>query len=224
MPVRQLITASVTGRRRLLTIGILVALAWTTAAICLCIRGLTMPTGQADLAVVFGNALAENGTPKPILRARLDVASQCYRSGGCPTVLVSGSIDGPGLDEAAAMREYLLTQGVPDDRIVVDRAGDNTLATARNAVAYMRANDLSRVLLVTQYYHLARARYAFERTGASQVCGAWPHAFRVMDLYSSWREVPAFVIYHVRLGLDPDARPVSFRPMLFLYRLIFGRI
>ncbi|MBN3751655.1 YdcF family protein [Paraburkholderia sp. Tr-20389] len=207
-------------RRRLLTTGIIIAVAWTAAAACLCVSGLTMPDGRADLAVVFGNALTIDGLPEPILLSRLEVAIQCYRSGACPRLFVSGSIDGPGRDEAAAMRHYLLTHGVPDSCITVDRAGDNTLATARNALAYMRAHNLSRVLLVTQYYHLARARYAFERAGAPTVYGDWPHAFRLTDLYASWREVPAFAIYRIRLGLNPDARPVSVRPMLFLFRLV----
>jgi uncharacterized SAM-binding protein YcdF (DUF218 family) len=207
--------------RRLFYAVIFLALAWMTAALWLCLRGLTMPDAPADLAVVFGNSLTVDGKPGPILSSRLQVAASCYQSGACPKFFVSGSIDGPGRDEATAMRDYLLTHGVPDECIVVDRQGDNTLATARNAVSYMRAHDLSRVMLVTQYYHLARARYAFERAGAPQIYGSWPHNFRLMDLYSSWREVPAFVIYRIRLGLNRDAQPVSFRPMLFLFRTIF---
>lgn len=194
--------------------------AWVAAAVYVCVKGLSTPYERADLAVVFGNALEDDGTPKPILAARLDVALRCFRAHACPRLFVSGSIDGPGLDEAAAMRTYLLAHGVPDDRIVVDRAGDNTLATARNAVAYMRAHGLSRVLLVSQYYHLPRARFAFEEAGAPQVYGAYPRAFRFMDLYSSWREVPALAVYRVRLGLNADAQPVSFRPVLFLMGLV----
>lgn len=206
--------------RFVVLIAVLALVAWVAAAAYVCVCGLTSPYERADLAVVFGNALEDDGTPKPILAARLDVALQCYRAGECPRVFVSGSIDGPGLDEAGAMRTYLLARGVPDDRIVVDRAGDNTLATARNAVAYMREQGLSRVLLVSQYYHLPRARFAFEEAGAPRVYGAYPRAFRFMDLYSSWREVPALAVYRVRLGLNADARPVSFRPVLFLMGLV----
>lgn len=99
-------TANGPNRRclRLLKIGVVLGVAWAAAAAGLCIRGLTLPVGQADVAVVFGNALAADGTPKPILHARLESAIQCYRSGKCPRLFVSGSIDGPGLDEAAAMR------------------------------------------------------------------------------------------------------------------------
>jgi len=171
------------------------------------------------MAVIFGNALKQDGTPKPILAARLDVGASCFQAGDCPTLFVSGGIDGPGLDEAVAMRDYLLARGVPADRIIVDNQGDNTLATARNAVRYMQEHEMSRVMLVSQYYHLPRAQLAFESVGAKQVYGAFPRSFRLKDLYSSWREVPAYAVYYIRLTLNPDSEPISFRPLLFLLRL-----
>jgi len=98
-----------------------------------------------------------------------------------------------------------------------------TRATARNAVDDMREHQISRVMLISQYYHLARAELAFERVGASEIYGAFPHSFQLRDLYSSWREVPAFVVYSIRLALNPDSRPISFRPMLFLVNLFFAQ-
>ena len=198
-----------------------VALVWLLAAIGLAVRGVWIPSQAADVAVIFGNALDSQGAPKPILASRLDVGLHCYRSGQCPVIFVSGAIDGPGLDEAAAMRDYLIARGVPPDRIVVDNQGDNTLATAQHALAYMQAHGASRVMLVSQYYHLARAYLAFERVGAdrAQIYAAYPHRFQLRDLYSSWREVPAYAVYAVRLWLNPDARPITFRPLLYLLSL-----
>nr|WP_231716852.1 YdcF family protein [Burkholderia ubonensis] len=198
-----------------------VAFVWLLCAVGLVVGGLRMPDGAADVAVIFGNALDAQGAPKPLLAARLDVGVRCHQAGRCPVIFVSGAIDGPGLDEAAAMRAYLIARGVPADRIVVDDQGDNTLATAQHAMAYLRAHRASRVLLVSQYYHLARARLAFQRIGAGDVriYAAYPRQFQLRDLYSSWREAPAYAVYAIRLWLDPDARPISFRPMLFLQSL-----
>ncbi len=180
-----------------------------------------MPGEPADVAVIFGNALDETGAPKPVLAARLDVGVRCYRAGQCPAFLVSGAIDGPGLNEATAMRDYLVARGVPADRIAVDDQGDNTLATAQHTLAYMQAHHVSRVLIVSQYYHLARARLAFERVGIARanISAAYPHRFQWRDVYSSWREVPAYAMYAVRLWANPDAQPRSFRPMLYLMSL-----
>lgn len=198
-----------------------IACLWVGAAVALVGAGMRMPDGPADLAVIFGNALDDNGAPKPVLAARLDVGVRCYHAGQCPTLLVSGAIDGPGLNEATAMRDYLVARGVPAERIALDEHGDNTLATAQHTLAYMRAQRLSRVLVVSQYYHLARARLAFERVGIARagIRAAYPRGFQWRDIYSSWREVPAYAVYAVRLWLNPDARPLSFRPMLSLMRL-----
>lgn len=198
-----------------------VACLWIAAAVALVAYGLRMPSEPADVAVIFGNALDETGAPKPVLAARLDVGVRCYRTGQCPAFLVSGAIDGPGLNEATAMRDYLVARGVPADRIAVDDQGDNTLATAQHTLAYLQAHQLSRVLIVSQYYHLARARLAFERVGIARanISAAYPGRFQLRDVYSSWREVPAYAVYAVRLWVNPDARPVSFRPMLYLMSL-----
>ncbi|WP_367188660.1 YdcF family protein [Burkholderia sp. Ed8] len=194
---------------------------WGAAAIAIVAYGMRMPGEPADVAVIFGNALDETGAPKPVLAARLEVGVRCYRAGQCPAFLVSGAIDGPGLNEATAMRDYLVARGVPAGRIAVDDQGDNTLATAQHTLAYMQAHHVSRVLIVSQYYHLARARLAFERVGIARanISAAYPHRFQWRDVYSSWREVPAYAMYAVRLWANPDAQPRSFRPMLYLMSL-----
>ncbi len=204
-------------------IGVAILGCWMLAAVCICVSGLALPQGSADVAVVFGNALNRKGTPASILRPRLEAALQCHRAGQCPLLFVSGSIDGPGLDEAQAMRAWLRERGVADGDIVLDNRGDNTLASARNATAFMRERGMHRVMLITQYYHLPRARLAFEKAGARVVLGAYPRRFRAMDVYSSWREVPAYAVYFVRLALDPDAQPVSIRPVWFIRGLLRKR-
>ena len=51
----------------------------------------------------------------------------------CRVLFVSGGVDAAGADEAAVMRDYLISRGVPADRIVADSAGVDTWATARHA-------------------------------------------------------------------------------------------
>ena len=103
------------GRGRIARIGRALAVCaclWVVAAVALVGYGIRMPSAPCDVAVIFGNALDDSGAPKPVLAARLDVGVQCYRTGQCPAFLVSGAIDGPGLNEATAMRDYLVARGV----------------------------------------------------------------------------------------------------------------
>ena len=90
--------------------------------------GLLAPAGPADVAVVLGNTVTPDGQPSPRLAARLDRAYDCYAAAQCRVLFVSGGVDAAGADEAAVMRDYLISRGVPADRIVADSAGVDTWA------------------------------------------------------------------------------------------------
>ena len=177
-----------------------------------------MPSEPADVAVIFGNALDEAGAPKPVLAARLDVGVRCYRTGSARR------------SSSAARSTARAERGDRDARLSrgARRAGRpdrgrrrRQHATAQHTLAYLQAHRVSRVVIVSQYYHLARARLAFERVGIARadISAAYPRRFQLRDVYSSWREVPAYAVYAARLWVNPDARPVSFRPMLYLMSL-----
>ena len=96
-------------------------------------------------------------------------------------------MDAAGADEAAVMRDYLISRGVPADRIVADSAGVDTWATARHASAYMREHGYARALAVTQYFHVPRTMLALRRHGVMHVGGAHPAYAEPRDLYSAAR-------------------------------------
>lgn len=108
---------------------------------------------HAPVAVVFG-ALLDGDRPSYFLATRLNVAANLFARRVVPRILVSGNDNGHGYDEPDAMRRYLVTHGVPADRIVTDRAGFDTWDTCA------RAHDVFGVrqaILVTQTFHVARA-------------------------------------------------------------------
>ncbi|MFP3747373.1 type VI secretion system baseplate subunit TssF, partial [Achromobacter sp. SIMBA_011] len=55
-----------------------------------------------------------------------DLGALASAAGRCQRLFISGSLDGPGLDETLAMQNYLIQHGVEPHDIVPDRAGDNT--------------------------------------------------------------------------------------------------
>lgn len=168
------------------------------AAAALAATGLMAGAREADVAVVLGNTVQPDGAPSPRLAARLDRAYDCYAASQCRVLFVSGGVDPAGMDEAAAMRDYLLARGVPADRIVVDSAGVDTWATARHASAYMREQGYTRALAVTQYFHVPRTMLALKRQGVAEVSGGYPAFFESRDLYSVFRELPAVALYIFR--------------------------
>ena len=108
-----------------------------------------MPT-----AIVFGAGLRRDGRPTTVLADRVSTAVSLYQQGKVKTLLMSGSSNASGYDEAAAMLEFALSLGVPQEDILVDSEGDRTYLTCARAKNIF---GVERALLVTQRYHLPRA-------------------------------------------------------------------
>lgn len=172
--------------------GILLALA------VLIFSGLKDQMGKADVALVLGNTVNTDGTPSPRLQARLDKTLELYRNGYFPTIIVSGGIGIEGYDEAKVMSDYLVFHGVSADQIIIDNEGINTYASAKNTLQIIRDSNKKSVFVISQYFHLPRTRLALERLGVSPIYSAHANFFEWRDIYSSLREVVAYISYALR--------------------------
>lgn len=159
--------------------------------------GLTDEVTPGDVAIVPGNQVYPDGTPSARLAARLDRAVELFEQRRARRVIVSGGTGKEGVPEGDAMKRYLVSKGVPASAVLVDNAGVDTWATARNATAIMRANDLRGAVVVSQHFHIARTRLAFRKQGI-EAGGAHARFFELRDLYSTAREVPAYAQYALR--------------------------
>ena len=75
----------------------------------------------ADVIVVLG-AAEYRGRPSPVLKARLDHALDLYRKHLAPRIMTTGGAGGdPVFTEGGVGRDYLTSQGVPPEAIVVER-------------------------------------------------------------------------------------------------------
>jgi len=110
----------------------------------------------ARVAIVFGAGLWRDGSPTPVLRDRVATAADLYFAGKVEKLLMSGDNSTVEYNEPAAMRDYALSLGVPDEAIVLDYAGRRTYDTCYRAREIFHTTD---VLLVTQNFHLPRALY-----------------------------------------------------------------
>jgi SanA protein len=113
-------------------------------------------------AVVFGAGLLWDGRLSPLLRERVETAADLYLAGKVEKILMSGDNRFVNYNEPAAMQEYALRLGVPDNAIVLDYAGRRTYDTCYRALAIFGVED---AILVTQDYHLSRAIYTCRTLG-----------------------------------------------------------
>lgn len=118
---------------------------------------------RADAALVLGFALAEDGSPRPGLIARVDRAAELHRAGLAPRLVLSGGAARARKTEAGVMRELLIERGVPNEAIQLDihaRSTEENFACSMPILAELNAHT---VLLVTEPWHMPRALYQASR-------------------------------------------------------------
>ena len=137
----------------------------------------------ADIIMVLG-AAEYRGKPSPVLRARLDHALALYRKGMAPRILTTGGAGGdPVYTEGAVGRAYLVSRGVPSEAIVVDAEGGSTIYSTASASEIMRRMALRSCILVSDGYHIFRAKRMLQSTGVKVYGSPWS-----VEPPNNWRE------------------------------------
>jgi vancomycin permeability regulator SanA len=110
----------------------------------------------ADVVIVLGTGVApDRREPGTRLEGRLRTAADLVRDGRARVILVSGDGGGASGDETAVMSAYLAERlGVDPRRVVADPYGLDTYDSCARA---REVHGITRALIVTQSYHLARA-------------------------------------------------------------------
>lgn len=135
------------------------------AMIGIAIVGSRDRAAPADAALVLGFALAPDGSPRPQLVARVEHAVSLYRRGLVPRLILSGGVARGGKTEAIVMRDLALAAGVPADAIVLEQDSRSTIENFACAGPLTRSLGVSRVLLVTEPWHMTRALLLARRHG-----------------------------------------------------------
>lgn len=100
--------------------------------------------------------------------ARCLHAAALYRQGEPCWVIVSGGKvprDEPGPPAAAAMSDFLITQGVPKDYILLEGRSSTTYENAVESCKLLREHKIGTTMLVTDAFHLPRGVSCFRRQG-----------------------------------------------------------
>jgi uncharacterized SAM-binding protein YcdF (DUF218 family) len=119
----------------------------------------------AAAIVVFG-AAEYVGRPSPVYRARLDHAYNLFESGLAPVIITTGGAGkDPHFSEGQVGRDYLESRGVPDDNLIAETQGGDTDESAKRVAVILRANDMHSCLLVSDAYHMFRAKQMMSAQG-----------------------------------------------------------
>ncbi len=138
---------------------------------CLILSGTrSQPDNHADTLLILGARV--KGTParpSQSLKERLDAALPYLFANRATTIIVCG---GQGPDEsdteANVMADYLITRGIERKRLIKE---DTSTRTKENLLNAMAKRELGKTVIVTNDFHLYRAKLLAKRLGINRVSG-----------------------------------------------------
>jgi vancomycin permeability regulator SanA len=124
------------------------------------------PEPDKDYMIILGCRMKDDGTPTPLLKGRIDKALEFAEEQKAQTgkELVFVPSGGQGADEplseAACMKNYLMAQGVPEERILCEDRSTSTETNFRNSLEVIRSHSVKedpQIAYATTNYHVLRA-------------------------------------------------------------------
>lgn len=182
-------------RRRLWLALALAGVTWSMVAWALDDWGsVRRATGPWDAIVVAGCRVDPDGLPSPALEWRVRLAVELWRAGDAPMIVFTGGLGTYPPSEAEASATLAESLGVPREAMVLE---DRSTSTAENASRAAERLRVERIVVVTDAYHVFRARRVFDRY--------FPDVDAIGSTYGQWsrvrgayREVLAVAAYGVR--------------------------
>ncbi len=130
----------------------------------------TMVNAEPDYLIVFGAQVYEDG-PSRILRLRLNAARDYLLLHPSVICIVSGG-QGPNepFPEARGMKDFLVSEGIDENRILEEPDSSTTAENLRNCQAFLNP-ETDTVALVTNNFHLCRVLILAKQAGYRNVIG-----------------------------------------------------
>jgi len=167
-------------------------------------REATVDEEHAAGAIVVFGAAEYSGRPSPVYRARLDHAYTLYQRGLAPVIITTGGAgNDPHFSEGQVGRDYLEGRGIPDGDLIAETQGGDTDESARRVAVILRANDIHSCVLVSDAYHMFRAKQMMNAQGITAYISPRPGSIPKTPLgryLAALRESFSYLLYkaHVR--------------------------
>ena len=155
--------------------------------------------------MVFG-AAEYNGTPSPVFKARLDHAQELDDRDLAPVIITTGGSGGdPHFTEGGVGRDYLIQQGVAEEKILSETRSETTYESVRAVAQILQQRHARTCIAVSDGFHLYRIKLMFRALGITAFASPAPDSPIEDDptlrtLYSL-REMVVTTAWHLGLKL-----------------------
>ncbi len=156
---------------------------------------------QADVAIILGASVYNNGSLSRALEDRTLGAISLYEKKFVKKILVSADSVQAGRKEVNAVVSYLKNYGIPEVDIITDEGGIDTYHSMYRARNVYSVNS---ALIVTQKFHVARSIYIARNVGIDAY--GIPTDSTYSDFKNSFREFFAAIkaFYEVNRQIVPE--------------------
>lgn len=124
----------------------------------------------ADAIVILGAGVLSNGQASSTLRERTLHAVDLWKQGRAPYLLCTGGVGVFPPSEGRVAANLAIKHGVPRSKVLWEERSANTRQNAHFAADICRARNWTRVIIVSQPFHLPRAARYFRGEGLQ----VWP--------------------------------------------------
>lgn len=112
---------------------------------------------EADVAIVLGAATYYDEV-SPVYRERLNQGISLYNDGYVDTLIVTGGYGaGNGHSDAYTAKQYIVSQGIPEEAILMEETSSITQENLENAKVIMEENGMENAIIVSDPLHMKRA-------------------------------------------------------------------
>jgi hypothetical protein len=142
---------------------------------------------MSDAIIVLGRGVEQDGTLPPDPKSRVRKAVELFQQGEAPFIIMSGAWTyhagtSPRRSEAAAMKEYAESLGVPPEKIIEECDSKDTIGnvyfTKKNIYEPKGWHSLT---IVASDEHMSRIEYLFHKIFGPQYSFRFINSERVID-------------------------------------------
>jgi vancomycin permeability regulator SanA len=154
---------------------------------------------KAPVAIVFGAKVHKNGNLSDALKDRVLTSIRIYQNGLVDYLIFTG---GPGegkIHETQAMKNFAIKNGIPKNRIILDKDGLNTQKSIKNTLKILKKYKFKTALAISHFYHLPRIKMEYLRHGFNiyTVPAKETYILTKMPFFIA-REIAALLYYYIK--------------------------
>lgn len=128
----------------------------------------------SDVALVLG-AGTSKGKISYVFEQRILHAVELYKSNKVTYIIFTGGYgEGQTISDSKAAKNFVVSKGVPEDKILIEEASTITFSNIKNAKKVMYSNHLNTALLVSDPYHMKRAMAMCHQIGINALPSPTP--------------------------------------------------